>query len=106
MMKIDAFTHIYPPKYKALVEKKLDIKVALNFDMITKCFPTLYDMDTRFKVQDKFDVMHILTLTTPFIEKTARPKEYCIKCDPYRSKERGQRWRKRKGSVQIISEVP
>jgi predicted TIM-barrel fold metal-dependent hydrolase len=57
-MKIDIFTHIVPPKYKAALGK-----VAPHLENHLERMPTLYDMDRRFRILDKYkDVRQVLTL--------------------------------------------
>lgn len=58
MMKIDIFTHVVPQKYKAALGK-----AAPNLEAHTGKMPTLYDMDRRFRIMDKYsDVKQVLTL--------------------------------------------
>jgi len=65
-LKIDAFCHILPLKYKETLEKDypsplLDIRN-----------PTLFDLETRFRVMDKFEgLMHVLSLGVPPLEAIA-----------------------------------
>ena len=62
-MKIDVFCHIVPPKYKLALDKTVG-PVAM-----VEVLPTLYDMEQRFRVMDKFeDVVHVLTVSLPPLE--------------------------------------
>lgn len=69
-LKIDAFCHILPVKFKELVEKDypsplLDIRN-----------PTLYDLDHRFRIMDKYQgLVHVLSLATPPLEAIANPSQ-------------------------------
>ena len=65
-LKIDVASHILPEKFKkALAEAAPGhVQQAVN-DML----PTLWDLDMRFKIMDKYDVMHVLTLSRPPIEE-------------------------------------
>jgi predicted TIM-barrel fold metal-dependent hydrolase len=57
-MKIDIYTHIVPPKYKAALSK-----VAPHFENHLGRMPTLYDMDQRFRIMDKYkDLRQVLTM--------------------------------------------
>jgi len=62
-MKIDVFCHIVPPKYKLELDKTVG-SVAM-----VEVLPTLYDMEQRFRVMDKFeDVVRVLTVSLPPLE--------------------------------------
>ena len=62
-MKIDVFCHIVPPKYKLELDKTIG-SVAM-----VEVLPTLYDMEQRFRVMDKFkDVVQVLTVSLPPLE--------------------------------------
>jgi len=57
-VKIDIFTHIVPPKYKAALTK-----VAPHLSDHVSRVPTLYDMDHRFRIMDNYkDVRQVLTM--------------------------------------------
>lgn len=49
MLKIDAFTHIMPPKYRAALYKQLGRNL-YGVDEMT----TLYDLEARFRLMDKY----------------------------------------------------
>ena len=69
-MKIDAFPHILPPKYKEALFKAAPSGFYLQ-DVI-ESLPTLVDLDHRFRIMDKFDgLMQILTLAAPPVEEIA-----------------------------------
>jgi len=57
-MKIDIYTHIVPPKFKAALGK-----VAPQIEDHLGRVPTLFDMDRRFAILDKYtDMRQVLTL--------------------------------------------
>jgi predicted TIM-barrel fold metal-dependent hydrolase len=71
-LKIDAYAHIVPPKYlKALC------KVAPEMcDSQIMTYPTLYDMDERFRLMDKYEPLRqVLTLGRIPVEHVAGPKK-------------------------------
>lgn len=58
-MKIDIFTHLVPPKYKATLGK-----LAPHVENQVGRMPTLYDLDRRFRIMDKYrDVRQVVTIT-------------------------------------------
>lgn len=73
-MKIDVFPHIMPIKYKeALFDKAPSGFYASQYVDVV---PTLYDLDMRFRIMDKFeDYVQILTLASPPIEATVGPQD-------------------------------
>ncbi|HME42884.1 MAG TPA: amidohydrolase family protein [Syntrophorhabdales bacterium] len=73
-MKIDAFNHIIPPKYKEILRKKLP---ASNYGIkLVDAFPALYDLDIRFRTMDKHeDYVQVINLGVPTLEDAAPPKE-------------------------------
>ncbi len=72
-MKIDIFAHILPLKYKEALEKES----SSNPNYKTReHIPTLYDLDYRFRIMDKFDgLMQVLTLNMPPIENVRDPQK-------------------------------
>jgi len=73
-MMIDIGAHILPKAYKdALYEAN-----AANFNLkdVIDTLPTMYDLDHRFRVMDKFDgLMHVLTLSSPAVEEFSDAKK-------------------------------
>jgi predicted TIM-barrel fold metal-dependent hydrolase len=67
MRKIDVFNHIYPPQYHERLSK-----IAPDYPDIGKRMrniPMLADLDTRFRVMDRFDgYQQVLSLPTPPFE--------------------------------------
>lgn len=69
-MKIDIFTHVIPQKYKDALYNFVSSK--FNLQTVIETLPTLYDMEHRFRLMDKFDgLMHVLTLSSPAVEEFA-----------------------------------
>jgi len=65
-LKIDIFTHILPIKYK----QALDDNFPGHLQQATNAaVPTLWDLDHRFRIMDKYGVMNVLTLCRPPIEE-------------------------------------
>ncbi len=71
-LKIDAYAHIIPPRYRKEVEK---IAPALHDAQILP-EPVLYDLDARFRVMDKYEPLRqVLTLGRIPTEHLAEPKK-------------------------------
>ncbi|HEY95481.1 MAG TPA: amidohydrolase family protein [Dehalococcoidia bacterium] len=70
---IDAYAHISPPKYTEFIKEKYPI---MYNNMLGPCVP-LYDMDTRFRIMDKFpEVVQVLTIgPVPPIEHFANESQ-------------------------------
>ena len=72
-MKIDIYPHILPVKYKEAFQKVNKSEV---FSKMHNIIPTLYDLDYRFRIMDKYDdLMQVLTLSSPPVENFADPKQ-------------------------------
>ncbi|MGD0664031.1 MAG: amidohydrolase family protein [Syntrophorhabdales bacterium] len=73
-LKIDVFNHVLPKKYKDALDKAAPHygQKAHNDNL-----PTLWDMDHRFRIMDKYPgLMHVLTVSRPPIEEAvANPKK-------------------------------
>jgi aminocarboxymuconate-semialdehyde decarboxylase len=68
-MKIDVFSHFCPPRYKeALGKSKNAGKIAYELNLIDSC-ASLYDMDKRRRILDKYECCQVLTLVSPPIEE-------------------------------------
>jgi predicted TIM-barrel fold metal-dependent hydrolase len=65
-LKIDIAAHILPVKYKKGLDDAAPGHVQQN---INNMLPTLWDLDLRFRLMDKYEVMHVLTLSRPPIEE-------------------------------------
>ena len=58
-LKIDAYAHISPPKYTAVLKKSYPS----FYDQILGRTPPLFDMDERFRIMDKFEqLIQVLTV--------------------------------------------
>jgi len=72
-MKIDVFCHVVPQKYKEALYKA--IPEGSPPQMLIESVPTLFDMDRRFRIMDKFDgLRQVITLGLPPIEGIADPE--------------------------------
>lgn len=72
-MKLDIFTHIFPPRYFALLNDVVSDKAALKRWFSIE---TLHDLKARFAVMDKHpDYRQVLTLSMPPIESLASPEQ-------------------------------
>ncbi|MFC2070337.1 amidohydrolase family protein [Chloroflexota bacterium] len=65
-LKIDIFSHILPPKYKQALDKAAPGHMQQKAN---DAIPTLYDLDHRFRIMEKYDVMHVLTVSRPPLEE-------------------------------------
>ena len=65
-LKIDIASHILPIKYKKALDEAAPGHVQQN---INNMLPTLWDLDLRFRIMDKYEVIHVLTLSRPPIEE-------------------------------------
>lgn len=76
MLYIDAFNHILPKKYQAVLEKKATSSdVGSNLARYAQTVPTLLDLEARFRLMDKFEgYMQVLTLAAPTVESIAPPE--------------------------------
>jgi predicted TIM-barrel fold metal-dependent hydrolase len=67
-MKIDVFPHILPKRYKEALYKMAPS--GFYIQDVVETLPTLYDLDHRFRIMDKFEgLMQVLTLSNPPIEQ-------------------------------------
>ena len=72
-MKIDVFNHVVPQKYKDALYKA--IPQGSPPQVLIESVPTLFDMDHRFRIMDKFEgLRQVITLGLPPIEGIADPK--------------------------------
>jgi predicted TIM-barrel fold metal-dependent hydrolase len=73
-LKIDIFSHIIPPKFKKALDEAAPghTQQAAN-----NTIPTLFDMDKRFRLMEKFGVVQVLTLSRPPLEEVfvSNPKK-------------------------------
>ncbi len=71
-LKIDAYAHIIPPKFNETLKK---ISPQL-FERQVAPYPTLFDLDARFRVMDKYEPLRqVLTLGRIPVEHIASPRK-------------------------------
>jgi predicted TIM-barrel fold metal-dependent hydrolase len=71
-LKIDAYSHIVPPKYRQALYK---IAPEMHDRQILPC-PPLYDLDHRFRIMDKYEPLRqVLTLGRIPVEHVAGPEK-------------------------------
>jgi predicted TIM-barrel fold metal-dependent hydrolase len=71
-LKIDAYSHIVPPKYGEALPKVAPDLYACQ----VAPYPTLYDLDARFRIMDKYEPLRqVLTLGRIPVEHVAGPKK-------------------------------
>lgn len=74
MIKIDVYPHIMPVKYKERLFKKAKKKFYLRD--VTDATPTLWDLNERFRIMDKYEgLKQVLTIASPGLEDAVAPKE-------------------------------
>ncbi len=81
-MIVDAYTHILPAGYQAMLEKKItDRDMSLNSARYAQTIPTLVDLDARFRVMDAFeDYIQVISVASPPVHSIASPavtRELC-----------------------------
>lgn len=81
-MIVDAYTHILPAGYQALLEQKIiDRDMSLNSARYAQTIPTLVDLDARFRVMDAFgDYLQVISVASPPVHSIAPPavtRELC-----------------------------
>jgi predicted TIM-barrel fold metal-dependent hydrolase len=72
-LKIDIFNHILPKKVKKAFAEIFP--PSAHWHSMTEATPTLWDMDARFRIMDKYEVKHVITLLGPGIEEVANPEK-------------------------------
>ena len=73
-MKIDIFPHILPKRYKDAFHK--EATGLGSFRDLHNAIPTLWDLDYRFQIMDKFpDLMQVLTIASPPVENIKDPQK-------------------------------
>jgi len=72
--KIDIYPHILPLKYKEALYKKA--KGAFYLEDVDDATPTLFDLDSRFRIMDKYEgLVQVLTLASPPLESAVNPQD-------------------------------
>lgn len=65
-LKIDIGSHILPEKYKKALDDAAPDHIQQK---INDSVPALWDLDLRFRLMDKYNVMHVITLSRPPVEE-------------------------------------
>jgi predicted TIM-barrel fold metal-dependent hydrolase len=77
-MKIDAFPHILPAKYRDLLHKKAK-SGSFYLQSVNDATPGLWDLDVRFRIMDKYPgLKQILTLASPPVEDVVGSEDAVI----------------------------
>ena len=76
MLYIDAFNHILPKKYQAVLDQKEPNRNnTSNLSRYAETVPTLLALDARFRLMDSVEgYMQVLTLAAPPVESVASPE--------------------------------
>ncbi len=74
-MIVDAYTHILPAGYQAMLEKKItDRDMSLNSARYAQTIPTLVDLEARFRLMDDFDeYIQVISVASPPVHSIAPP---------------------------------
>jgi len=74
-MIVDAYTHILPAGYQAMLEKKITGRdMSLNSARYAQTVPTLVDLEARFRVMDDFDeYIQVISVASPPVYSIAPP---------------------------------
>src|SRR5262245_61543234 len=74
VLKIDAFTHILPPRFFQIMFEKAG-PLAANLGKRVRGIPVLYDLDARWRALEEFgdDYRQVLTLAHPPMEALGPP---------------------------------
>lgn len=74
-MIVDAYTHILPAGYQAMLEQKItDRDMSLNSARYAQTIPTLVDLEARFRVMDDFDeYIQVVSVASPPVHSIAPP---------------------------------
>lgn len=65
-LKIDIAAHILTKKYKEALDREAPGHIQQDINNLVL---SLFDLDHRFRIMDKYDVLHVLTLSRPPIEE-------------------------------------
>ena len=84
MLYIDAFNHILPKKYQAVLEQKVPNRdMSSNLSRYAETVPTLLDLDARFRLMDSVEgYMQVLTLAAPTVESVAPKSPWICAASP------------------------
>src|SRR3974390_3078076 len=69
-LKIDAFAHVAPKKFRERLRKANPDKCAYMVDTV----PPLYDLDERFRIMDRYEnLVQVIAPAWPSVEDVAGP---------------------------------
>jgi predicted TIM-barrel fold metal-dependent hydrolase len=76
-MKIDAFAHILPTRYREALYKRADDRFfAGKWDSVIGGTPALFDLENRLRVLERHEgLSQILTVASPALEESATPED-------------------------------
>jgi predicted TIM-barrel fold metal-dependent hydrolase len=76
-VKIDAFAHILPTRYKESLYKKADRRFYDGkWDSVIEGTPALFDLDNRLKVIESHEgLSQILTVASPALDESSSPQD-------------------------------
>jgi len=75
-VKIDVFAHVLPPRYLEERNRRAGVRFTSQYKKYSSAVPALSDLETRFRVMDKFpDVKQLLTIAGPNIESITEPED-------------------------------
>ena len=76
-MKIDAFAHILPTRYKEALYKRADKRFFTGkWDSVIDGTPALFDMNNRLQILEKYEgLSQILTVASPALEESTSAKD-------------------------------
>jgi len=75
-VKIDVFAHVLPPRYLEERNRRAGDRFTSQYKKYSSAVPALSDLETRFRVMDKFpDVKQLLTIAGPNIESITEPED-------------------------------
>lgn len=66
VLKVDIAAHILPPRYKEALDKGFPGHIQQDINNRVR---GLWDLDERFRIMDRYGVVHILTLSRPPLEE-------------------------------------
>ena len=74
-MIVDAYTHILPAGYQAMLEEKItDRDMSLNSARYAQTIPTLVDLEARFRLMDDFgEYIQVVSVASPPVHSIAPP---------------------------------
>lgn len=74
-LKVDIAAHILPPRYKKTLDEAFPGHIQQD---INERVRGLWDLDERFRIMDRYEVMHVLTLSRPPLEEVVEDPKRAI----------------------------